>query len=545
MQENVQIDKKSLLTVTKANPDWDELAKDSVCFANASGGSIIIGIGDTETLPPTGQKIPSDLPSKIQKIIQGRTVNVGISAIIETAENGGEYIRLIVQRNASSIASTSNGKYYIRIDDQCKPILPDELLRLMNDKTAFVWETQVYLKVKRDDYDEEKLRQFYEDIQNSDRVSSFVKGKSPDELLDIYLFTENGFLTNLGILWIGKRQHRARLQYAPVVQFLKWDENDQRVSKRIWDDYTLNPKELLQSIWNEIPDWKEGIEVTDGIFRKNILNYDETVVRELLANALVHRPYTTRGDIFINLYPDRLEFHNPGLFPLGVTPQNILHRSIQRNPHLAKVFYDLKLMEREGSGYDRIYETLLSQGKPLPIPQEQGDRVLVTVKKRIINKQAIQFIEKLNIEFHLRSKELISLGLIAQQNALTAIEFSRLLGLEGDREVQTWLGRLSEFGLIKTRGKTKGTIYFIEPAILKKHSFKGKTNLRKIEPHRLHHLIIEDLERYGKSAIGDIHQRIGKEIPLRTIRYQLGKLSSEGEIKFEGVNKWRRYFIDK
>ena len=34
------------------------------------------------------------------------------------------------------------------------------------------------------------------------------------------------------------------------------------------------------------------------------------VVRELVANALVHRTYTTRGDIFVNLFPDRLEIHN-------------------------------------------------------------------------------------------------------------------------------------------------------------------------------------------------------------------------------------------
>ena len=138
----------------------------------------------------------------------------------------------------------------------------------------------------------------------------------------------------------------------------------------IRDSYDMNPKELIEAIWNQIPDFKEGIEIKDGIFRKKIANYDEIVVRELLANALVHRPYTIRGDIFINLFPDRLEVHNPGPFPIGVTAQNILHQSVQRNPHLAKVFYDLRLMEREGSGYDQIFKSLLSSGKPLPEPIE-------------------------------------------------------------------------------------------------------------------------------------------------------------------------------
>jgi ATP-dependent DNA helicase RecG len=83
-----------------------------------------------------------------------------------------------------------------------------------------------------------------------------------------------------------------------------------------------------------------------------------------LANALVHRTYSTRGDIFINIFPDRIEIHNPGRLPYGVTPQNILSQSIRRNEHLSKVFYELKLMEREGSGYDLIYELLPGNGKP-------------------------------------------------------------------------------------------------------------------------------------------------------------------------------------
>jgi ATP-dependent DNA helicase RecG len=78
------------------------------------------------------------------------------------------------------------------------------------------------------------------------------------------------------------------------------------------------------------------------------------VVRELVANALVHRSYTRRGAIFINLFADRLEIHNPGILPYGVTPQNILSQSVRRNEHLSKVFYDFNLMEKEGSGYDLV-----------------------------------------------------------------------------------------------------------------------------------------------------------------------------------------------
>ncbi len=48
MLENQQYDKKSLSFLKGKHTDWDELAKDCVCFANASGGKILIGIEDDE-----------------------------------------------------------------------------------------------------------------------------------------------------------------------------------------------------------------------------------------------------------------------------------------------------------------------------------------------------------------------------------------------------------------------------------------------------------------------------------------------------------------
>ena len=108
--------------------------------------------------------------------------------------------------------------------------------------------------------------------------------------------------------------------------------------KQVWNDDSQNPLELIESVWREVPDWKEFHELPDRLFRKSVPHYDEVVVRELLANALAHRPYTQRGDVFLNLHPDRLEVHSPGLLPIGVTPRNILHTSSKRNPHLAKVF---------------------------------------------------------------------------------------------------------------------------------------------------------------------------------------------------------------
>ncbi len=62
--------------------------------------------------------------------------------------------------------------------------------------------------------------------------------------------------------------------------------------------------QLIDEVWREIPDFRESYELPDGLFRQHIPVYDGCIVRELLVNALVYRPYTQRGDIYLNLRDD-------------------------------------------------------------------------------------------------------------------------------------------------------------------------------------------------------------------------------------------------
>ena len=544
MEENKNIDKKSLKFLKGKNTDWDELAKDCVSFANAQGGFIYIGIEDKDTLPPEKQKIADrNQPDIIQKNISQRTINVSIAVTIETAENKAEFLKVQIFRNAQTIASTTDGKYYVRVHDECKPIPPDEMARLAADRNAFVWEEQITKKVPASQYDESKRINFLREVRNSQRVSSFIKEMSDDEILDFYFIQKNGYLTNLGILWIGKRNDRASLLYPPAIQVIRFDDKDEKVWKLLLDDYFANPKELLEKVLNDVPDWQESVEVSEGMFRKNIPFFPIEVVRELVVNALVHRTYTTRGDVFINIYPDRMEIHSPGRLPFGVTPKNILSQSIRRNEHLSKVFYDLGLMEKEGSGYDLVYAKLLGSGKPLPTVIETNERVTVIVKKQFVSKEVVRLMDKASNEFTLKQKELISLGLLAQQQSYTALEISSILNQNEEVGLRNWLGRLIDLELVIKTGKGKGTQYAVNPEFIRKINFKGKTNLKNIEDYRLEELIFKDLTAYPNSAFSEIHQRIGLEINQFKIKRMLKSMVESNILISEGQRKWTKYSI--
>jgi ATP-dependent DNA helicase RecG len=543
MKESAIYDKKSLKVVMGKTADWNELAKDCVAFANLRGGTIDVGIENKAALPESIQTIPEDLPAIIHKRISELTINVGVVVNIQTAENGGQFVRVQILYSASTIASTTDGRYYIRSGDTTVPLLPDEFSRLFTDKPAFIWEIKQVKSVLKNNYDEQKLAKFVYDIRHSNRVSTFVKEKNPEELLEYYLMSDGDFLTNLGVLWVGKRNDRAKLSYAPIVQFLKYDETGNRVNKIVWDDYSLNPAELLEAVWTQIPDWKEGIEVSDGLFRKFIANYPERVVRELFTNALVHRPYTTRGDVFINLYPDRVEICNPGLLPVGVTPQNILHKSVRRNEKLSQVFYDLILMEREGSGYDAVYEELLTNGKQIPQTIMGDDSVKVIVKKQIAKPEIISFINRINLEYQLRQKENISLGLLAQNQSCSAVELSSILNQNDKTQLRNWLGRLLDLGLVEKTGKGKGTQYAVSPELIRKSNFKRKTNLKNIEDYRLEELIRKDITAYPHSGFSEIHQRIGEEINQYKVKRMLKNMVEKEILGTTGETRGLKYHL--
>lgn len=545
MEENKNTDKKSLKFLKAKQTNWDELAKDCVGFANAQGGFIYIGIEDKENQPPENQKIANqNLPDIIQKNIAQRVINVGIAVTISTAENSSEFIVIQIFRNNQTIASTTDGRYYVRVHDECKPVPPDEMARLAADKNAFIWEEQTSKRVLAHQFDEHKRTQFLREIRNTDRVSRFIKEMSDDEILDHYFFQKNGYLTNLGILWLGKRNDRASLLYAPAIQVIRYDDNDQKVWKLLLDDYVNNPKELLEIVLNDVPDWQESMEVSEGMFRKNIPFFPIEVVRELVVNALVHRTYTTRGDIFINIYPDRMEVHSPGRLPFGITPKNILSQSARRNEHLSKVFYDLGLMEKEGSGYDLVYAKLLGSGKPLPVVKDSDERVTVIVKKQFVSKEVVRLMDKASNEFSLKQKELISLGLLAQQQSFTAVEISAILNQNEEVGLRNWLGRLIDLELVIKSGKGKGTQYAVNPEFIRKINFRGKTSLKNIEDHRLEELIYKDIKTYPNSGFGEIHPRIGLEINKHKVRRILKQMVEQGKLKKEGDKKWTRYFIE-
>jgi ATP-dependent DNA helicase RecG len=541
--ENQHFDRKSLRKVTGKTAAWSELALDCVAFANALGGSLRIGIEDGQDMPAPEQTVPQGLAETVAKRMRELTVNVELVATVTPSATGGTFIDLQVAR-AHGVASTTDGRYALRIGDESKPVVGDDVSRLLNDRPARPWESLLVVGLSPSNLDANQRATFVAAIRASSRVKDSVKEKSASELLEHYDLTLDDAVTHLGVLLLGRRADRARLGTAPVVQCLKFDEQGAKVNKWVWDDHALSPVQLVDVVLRGVPDFGESYELPDGLYRRSVPAFDDKVLRELLVNALVHRPYTQRGDIFLNLHPDRLEVVNAGRLPLGVTPQTILHDSRRRNDGLARVFHDLGLMEREGSGFDLMYERLLSSGRPPPLPKEGIDSFAVTVQRRIVKPQVIALLDSADQHFQLSQRERITLGTLAQTDGLTTAALCRQLEVADADALKPWLGRLVALKLVQPAGRTKGRRYFVTPALLRGSKVPTLTTLSRMEPHRLRALILEDLALYPESASSEINRRVGLELSVKTIKRALDELAAIGNVRFQGERRWRRYSLD-
>ena len=111
--------------------------------------------------------------------------------------------------------------------------------------------------------------------------------------------------------------------------------------------------------------------------RRDVWSIPLEILREVLINALVHSDYSQRGaPIRVAFFDDRIEVENPGILVPGMTIADMKQGiSKIRNPVIARVFRELRLIEQWGSGVSRIFRQAEELGLPMPEIVELGLRL--------------------------------------------------------------------------------------------------------------------------------------------------------------------------
>ena len=532
---------KGLLKIRTGDKGFKDLSVTCVALANAQGGRIFIGYDDKKKAPLPEQHVTPDEVNEAVTKLRSLCFNVGLVASeICTDDTGSQYFIVSVSPSMHSVATTSDGRIYIRVVDKCEPVRSEDLQRLGEEKGAYQWEL-VRTKYLLDGVALDALRQLANDIRKSSRVRQHVKQMDDAELAENYHLVDEGYLTNLGVLWLGTAKQRSSICYPATVQYIVYDVLERKVRKEEWHDNRLNPKELLLDIEQKAVELTYSYEFPNGLFRKQIRHYHPKLVRELLVNALAHKSYTISSDIMIKVFSDRLEISNPGGLPLGITKDNILHAKHRRNPNMIELLNALEMMEGEGSGYDLIYELNAMEAKNPPMIESSYNEVTVIQNAEIIDTELLPLLDFVLQNYQLTQKAFTAFGIIAREKKVFSTRLSAILQLQEEDRLRSYTDKLLKDNIIGRNGVKKGTQFFVNPQLIKNAKVNLKTTLKTVEPYVLRTLIMEDLRAHPKSKISEIAGRL-PEIDLPELRKMIYSMV-DVELITEGARTDRRYAL--
>ena len=134
---------------------------------------------------------------------------------------------------------------------------------------------------------------------------------------------------------------------------------------------------LVESTLKLLESWLEvKLKVSDSGRLKGHLLIPKIALREAIINALIHRTYFINSAVKIALYENRLEIFSPGGFPGMISIESLGDgTTFLRNPTIAKLARQYKLIEKLGSGIRMIFDSCQKQKLKKPEFQENGDFV--------------------------------------------------------------------------------------------------------------------------------------------------------------------------
>ena len=137
---------------------------------------------------------------------------------------------------------------------------------------------------------------------------------------------------------------------------------------------------------------------------------------------------------------------------------------------------------------------------------------------------------------------MIALGLILQEEIISSEMLSRKLQLPEAERLRSYVEILCTKHIVLTRGRGKGTKYYVNPDIISNSRANIRTSLKTIEPYRLKELILQDLKYHPQSLVSEMSERL-PDVSFAELQKQVRKMATNGELSYEGGRKYRRYSL--
>lgn len=361
-KEDQLFDRKS------ARKDPKGLSNHIIAFANADGGTLVIGIEDNGEV--TGI---DDYTQNINEILRVPFDFCKPSVLVETEtlnciDSSGKpnHLLLVKIPQSPELHANQQDDVYYRMGDKSQKLSFDDRLRLMYSKGSRYYEDEPVADSSIDDIDMDFVTTYCRKIGYMKSPEEYIKQNKS------FIVTKSGQqeMSGAAILLFGKdpQQYFQRAR----IRFIRYDGVEAKVGSemnvvkdRIFTGRILDMVEkTLTFVRDQIKEHtylgKEGKFVTTP-------EYPEFVWKELIINAAAHRDYSIKGtDIQIKMFDDRIVVESPGNLPGIVRLNNMRQVHFSRNPKIAAFLHEYDYVQEFGEGVDRMYREMEKAGLPAP-----------------------------------------------------------------------------------------------------------------------------------------------------------------------------------
>lgn len=453
-------------------PDKSEkYMKTVVAFANGSGGKIVFGIDD-KTLKVVGmetENIFKTIDAITNAISDACEPCVRPEVTLQTIEDKTIIVVEILPGTLRPYYIKSKGMMdgtYVRISGTTRPVEGSMLKELILEGQNRYFDSEPYNGLPVTNTEIEKLCKSMKEIAQKNTWQDSEKAKIKDVTKNSLiswgiLAEENGKVvaTNAYALLTGT------MRMQPVIQCGVFKGKDRA--------YFVDRREFEGSIQEQVDCAFQyvlekinlGMRI-QGIYRQDVYELPPDSVRELIANAVIHRSYLEQGNIQVAIFEDRLEVTSPGRLLNNVSIKKMMDGySKPRNPAIARAFAYMKIIEKWGTGIPRIMRECKEWGLPKPeLIDFDGDfRVNMYrkaekefgVKDSVIQTtqttQTIQTTQSDILRFSEDDKAI--LAVVYEKPTMTQKEYSLELGWSLER-VKYYLRKMKKQQIIKRVGSS-------------------------------------------------------------------------------------------
>ena len=363
----------------------EKFLKDIIAFANTSGGKSIIGIVDaTKEVVGIGDQSPFKLSDSISSMISDSCTPLIETDIYPQSVEGKTVLVVEVfpgkHRPYYLANKTKEDTSYVRVNGTSRPADPVTLKELELEGSSLSYDSMQEIGT---DYDENKALELCRVVKEI----ALSNCETEDEKLAVKDMTI-GKLEDMGLLC------RSGRDLAPTHAFSLMTDNRSRFAKiqcALFKgndrDLFIDKKEFEGPIYEQMSDAFQFIlkhinigAKVDGLYSKDVYELPIKSIRELVANAVIHRSYLVESKIQISIFDDRIEVVSPGMLYGGMDIATMkTGRSKCRNQAIADMFQYMHVVEAWGTGIPRIIKSCKQYGLQEPVFEEFGDGIKVTV----------------------------------------------------------------------------------------------------------------------------------------------------------------------